>query len=340
MAIATFVVSIFASVCQVDGQEFVIGIIDFYGLNKISKSQAREVLTFKEGDTLVRTAERPAALTESEDRLAKLPGVTRARMRIVCCEQGHVIVYVGIEERGAPMMGFRAVPSGPARLAADIVRSGEELSTALRRAVERGDAAEEHSQGHAFAHDPATRAIQERFVTYAKRDLGQLRLVLQSSGDADHRALAALVLGYAPDKQAVVDDLVHGISDPAEEVRNNAMRALMVFADMDPGMRRSVPRIPYEPFLALLNSAVWSDRNKASAALMSLTASRNPELLARLRAESLTSLIEMARWTSPGHAYFAFTILGRITGYSDEAAGALWNGGDREIVIAAASRQQ
>ena len=71
---------------------------------------------------------------------------------------------------------------------------------------------------------------------------------------------------------------------------------------------------------------------------MSLTAKRDPELLARLREESLASLIEMARWKSAGHAYAAFTILGRITGYSDEAAQALWDGGDREIVIQAASK--
>jgi hypothetical protein len=177
-------------------------------------------------------------------------------------------------------------------------------------------------------------------VTYAKRDLGQLRLVLRSSGDAAHRALAALVLGYAPDKPAVVEDLVHGISDPDEEVRNNAMRALWVFADMDPGVSRSVPRIPSEPFLALLNSAVWSDRNKASVALVSMTATRDPELLAKLREESLASLVEMARWKSAGHAYAAYIILGRMTGYSDEAAQALWDGGEREVVIEAASRQR
>jgi hypothetical protein len=118
------------------------------------------------------------------------------------------------------------------------------------------------------------------------------------------------------------------------------MRALWVFADMVPGASRSVPRIPFEPFLALLNSSVFSDRNKASAALMSLTARRDPELLARLRKESLASLIEMARWRSAGHAYAAFTILGRIAGYSDEALEGLWKGGDRESVIEAASRQQ
>jgi hypothetical protein len=236
-------------------------------------------------------------------------------------------------------MPFRAAPTGPARLEADIVRSGEEFFAALRRAVERGEATEDHSQGHSLMHDPAARAIQERFVTFAKRDLGQLRRVLQSSGDAAHRALAALVLGYAPDKPAVVEDLVYGISDPDEEVRNNAMRALMVFAAMDPGVSGSVPRIPSEPFVALLNSAVWSDRNKASAALMFLTAKHDPELLAKLREKSLASLIEMARLKVAGHAYAAFIILGRMTGYSDEAAQALWDGGEREIVIEAASRQ-
>ena len=340
VVVAAIVMSIFGFVCQANGQEFVIGIVDFYGLRQISESRAREALTFKEGDTLVRNSERSAALKESEDRLARLPGVARARIIVSCCDTGRVIVYVGVEERGAPTMRFRAEPTGPARLADDIVQSGEEFSKALLRAVERGDAAEDRSQGHAFAHNPTMRAIQERFITYAKRDLSQLRLVLRSSGDTAHRALAALVLGYAPDKQAVVEDLVNGISDPADEVRNNAMRALLVFADMDPAATRNTPRIPPEPFIALLNSPVFSDRNKASGALMALSASRDPGLLATLRKDALPSLVEMARWKSEEHALFAFTILGRIAGYSDEAARDLWDRGDREVVIEAAIKGQ
>jgi hypothetical protein len=339
VVVAAIVISLIGFVCQAIGQAFVIGIVDFYGLRRISESEAREALTFKEGDTLALNSGRPATLKESEDRLARLPGVARARITVSCCDTGRVIVYVGVEERGAPTMRFRAAPTGPARLADDIVRSGEEFSTALMRAVERGDAAEDRSQGHAFAHNPTTRAIQERFVTYAKRDLSQLRLVLRSSGDAAHRALAALVLGYAPDKQAVVEDLVNGISDPTDEVRNNAMRALLVFADMDPAVSRNTPRIPPEPFIALLSSPVFSDRNKASGALMVLTARRDPELLATLREGSLAALVEMARWKSEGHSLAALTILGRIAGYSDDAAQAAWNRGDREIVIEAAIRQ-
>src|SRR5918995_1455953 len=139
VVVAAIVMSIVGYVRQANGKELVIGIVDFYGLRQISESRAREALTFKEGDTLVRNSERPAALTESEDRLARLPGVTRARINVSCCDTGRVIVYVGVEERGAPTMRFRTEPTGPARLADDIVGSGEEFSTTWMRAIERGD---------------------------------------------------------------------------------------------------------------------------------------------------------------------------------------------------------
>ena len=204
--------------------------------------QVRGALTFKEGDTIsLGGDERRAFLTASENRVAALPGVVRARTRVVCCDQGRAIVYVGVEEAGAPTMQFRAAPLGDARLAPDIVQAGEEFSKALRLAVQRGAAEEDRSEGHAFNRDPAMRAIQERFLVFAKRDLPELRLVLRSSSDAAHRALAAQVLGYATDKQAVVEDLVHGMADPSEEVRNNAMRTLLVFADTVPSVNRSTP---------------------------------------------------------------------------------------------------
>ena len=180
------------------------------------------------------------------------------------------------------------------------------------------------------------RTIQERFVTYADRDLPELRRVLRDSSDPGHRALAAQILGYAADKQAVVEDLVHGMSDPSEDVRNNAMRALMVFANAAPTAARSVPSIPYQPFISLLNSPAWSDRNKAAGALKALSRNRDPQLLARLRNEAIAPLVEMARWKSDGHALFAFIILGRIAGYSDQAALGVWDRGEREIVISAA----
>ena len=146
-----------------------------------------------------------------------------------------------------------------------------------------------------------------------------------------------MVLGYVPDKQAVVEDLVRGMRDPSDDVRNNAMRALLAFAAMTPSEDRAAVGVPVEPFIDYLASPVWSDRNKAGGALMFLSASRDPELLATLRGRALAPLVEMARWKSEGHAFFAFIMLGRIAGYADEAVLDLWERGDREVVIDAAT---
>jgi hypothetical protein len=324
---------VLGSVCLLGGQGIQIGIIDFYGLRNVSADHVRRALTFKEGDTV---SEDRSSLKETENRLATLPGVVRARTAVVCCDQGRAIVYIGIEERGASALTLRAAPSGAERLAPDIVQAGEDASNAFKSAVQRGDAAEDRTKGHALAHDPATRRIQERFIVYATRDLAGLRSVLRNSSDASHRALAAQLIGYAPDKQAVVEDLAQGMRDPSEAVRNSAMRALMVFAEAAPITGGTRLQIPWRPFIEFLTSPVWSDRNKASGALMTLSASRDPALLEMLRRDALVPLVEMARWKSAGHAYAAFIILARIAGYSDESANDHWSRGDREIVIKAA----
>ena len=336
IAVAGFVACALGTPCPVNGQEIEIGIIDLYGLSRVAARQVREALTFAEGDTIAFGNEGQAFLTESEERLARLPGVARARIRPVCCDGGRAIVYVGIEERGGATLRYRAQPEGDARLAADIVRAGDEGMNALLRAVLDGNTAEDGSRGHALADDPALRAVQERFVIYATRDLPELRRVLRSSSDAAHRALAAQVLGYAADKSQVVDDLVYGMSDPSAEVRNNASRALWVFAEMPPDASPAVPRVPAQPFIELLHSPVWSDRNKASFALMALSTAGDPELLAALREQALAPLVEMARWKSEGHALPALIILGRVAGYSDKATYELWERGDRDAVIDAA----
>ena len=320
----------------VDGQSVEIGIIDLYGMNKVPARDVRAALTFKEGDRITEDAGEPRAVKSSKERLAKLPGVVRARIEVVCCDSGRVMVFVGIEEQGAPTLRLRPAPEGDVRLPADIDHAGEEFSKALMLAVQRGDAGEDRSKGHSLVHDPAARAVQERFIVFARRDPALLRLVLRNSSDAGERALAAQVLGYVGDKQSVVDDLERGMSDPDENVRDNAMRALMVFADAAPGPDGSTLHVPPGPFIELLNSPVWSDRNKASGALMALSARIDRKALAELRKSALTPLVEMARWKSAGHALASFMILARVAGYPDGVARGFWDRGDREVVIEAA----
>jgi hypothetical protein len=314
-------------------QEIRIGIIDFYGLQRTALADARAALTFKEGDLV---DEELAPQRESEQRLARLPGVAHAHVNMVCCDDGRAIVYVGIEERGSPVMRFHAPPRGTERLPAEIVEAGTAFETALWGAVQRGQAGEDRTQGHTLSEAPDLRAVQERFLAFA-RDPALLRRVLRGSADAAHRALAAQVLGYVDDKQAVVADLVRAMRDPDENVRNNAMRALLVFAYATPTPRHPTPRVPGTPFIDFLSSPVWTDRNKSSGALAELSRTRDPRLLARLRTTALGPLVEMARWKSAGHAEAALIILARLAGRPDADATAALNGGDREAIISAAT---
>ena len=317
-----------------DLQDLRIGIIDFYGVRQVSESRARDALRIVEGDRV------PDSVTEAEQRLAALPGVLSARVRRVCCVGGKAILYVGIEEQGSPVLRFRSAPHGRIRLSDDIVQARDDFNQAALQAILRGDAGEDDSEGHALMHDPAARAIQERFIAYAARDLSRLRDVLRHSSDGEHRALAAQVLGYVVDKRAVVGDLVYGMDDPSEEVRNNSMRALGIIAKFASRSPDRKIRVPTKPFIRLLNSPVWSDLNKASFALMELSGSRDPVLLTSIREQAVGSLVDMARWKSEGHAMPALIILGRIGGWSEEDIQSAWMRGERETVVKAALKRR
>jgi hypothetical protein len=102
---------------------------------------------------------------------------------------------------------------------------------------------------------------------------------------------------------------------------------------------RRLIKIPLRPFIEMLNSIEWTDRNKSSNALNSLTYKRDPAILSELRQRALPSLIEMARWKSPGHAGASFFLLGRVAGFSDDDIKAAWESGDRASFIEAAAKR-
>jgi HEAT repeat protein len=181
------------------------------------------------------------------------------------------------------------------------------------------------------------RAEEERYIAFAAAQADTLRTVLRSSSHAEHRALAAEILAYGTDRAAIARDLLAAVDDPDGDVRNNAVRALAVLAEWAVRNPEAGIRIPADPFIALLSSVEWTDRNKGAFALMSLTEPRDAALLAELRARAYPSLAEMARWTNPGHAMMSYMILARIAGVSDREAFEAFNGGRREAVIAAAA---
>ena len=312
---------------SINGQTPPIGSIDFYGLRSVSEQQVRQALQIKEGDSM------PASWQEAQRSLEALPNVQQASLNAACCEAGKIILYVGIREKGAPSLQFRSAPKGALRLPEPIVKTGEAFYDALTEGIEKGDVGEDDSQGHALNSYPKLRAIQERFITFAAQDLKLLRAVLHESAEAQHRALAAQIIAYEANKWDVVKDLVYGMSDDDSNVRNNSMRALAVIAKFAQQSPKQRIKVPIKPLIDLLNSIIWTDRNKSAFALYQITGKRNPEVLSMLREHALASLIEMSRWKSRGHAFCPFFLLGRAGNLSEDEIQKYWDSGNRETLI-------
>lgn len=309
-------------------QNPVIGVIDFYGLHEVSQARVREVLGVSEGDEL------PHSRVGTEEELEEIPGVVQARLQATCCEEGKAVLYVGIEERGAPHFEFHDPPTGDVELPEEIHDTYVLFVAALGQAVRDNDTAEDLTNGHSLMANPACRARQEQFLKEAADHLDVLRDVLRNSHDEEHRAIAAYVIGYASDKKVVVDDLLYALRDEDETVRDNAMRSLAaieVLARLKPTLGI---KIPPTWLIEMLNSLIWTDRTVAAANLVNLTEGRDPEILDQLRDRALPALIDMAGWKHLPHSLPAFILLGRVLGMEEPQIQKAWSDGDRDKLLA------
>ncbi len=312
------------------GAQPTIGVIDVYGLRKVPLATVRKALAVKEGDPL------PKSKSDTEAALELVPGLVRARLEAACCEDGKVILYVGVEEKGAPHFDYRTPPEGTVRLPEAIHLAYARFLDAVREVTRTGETGEDLSQGHSLMHNSACREAQLQFVGLAKQHQALLRDVLRNSDDEEHRAIAAYVIGYVPRKRDVVDDLQYALQDPDDTVRNNAMRslaAITVLALKDPS---ADVRVSAVWLVEMLNSLVWSDRHTAAVTLVTLSESRDPKVMEQIRDRALDALIEMARWKHLPHALAPFLLLGRVAGIPEAEVQAAWEKLDRETVIARA----
>lgn len=311
----------------VAGQVPKVAAVDFYGLRKVPKAQVEKVLDLKPGSPI------PGSKAAMEERLEQLPGVVLARLEAVCCEGKDAILFVGIEEKGAAHFSFRSPPVGGATLPAELVSTYRQFLDALQRAARNGHIAEDLTQGHPLSVDPDVREMQQGFISYAADHLEILRDVLRNSADDEQRAIAAAIIGYAPDKTAIVEDLELAMQDSDEAVRANSIRALSAIAVL--ASREPVRRIRISPtwFVEMLNSIVLSDRERAAKALVNLTERNAQTTLAVVRERALPAVVEMARWHSLEHALPAYVLLGRMAGLTEEQIHQSWTDGAREPVI-------
>ena len=304
-----------------------IGDINFYGLRKVAADKILSALGVKSGSPL------PPSKGAMEDAVEAIPGVVEARVEAVCCDGGTVALFIGIEEKGAPHFDYRPAPAGNVSLPQDLMDTYHDFLAAVGKAAQTGNTAEDLTAGHGLMADPTARALQEKMRDYAAGHLDVLRDELHNGPEPEERAVAAAVIGYAPDKRAVINDLQYALQDPEDTVRANAVRSLKAIAVL--AQKQPALGIKIQPtwFVEMLNSIVLSDRVQSTDALVVLTDNGDPGALDLMRERALNSLVEMARWKTLRYALPPFLLVGRMAGLKDAEIQKSWASGDRETVI-------
>jgi len=302
---------------SVHPQTVKIGTIDVYGNREIHTDTILKRARISEGDSI---SQKILLNRTIEKSIRSIPGIKLAKTALVCCDRnGNYHLFIGVAESDTNILSHRAAPRLRIKLPVKYSNAYAQFSERLSDAVQTGQAQDDWSEGHSLMNYGPARKIQEKYKIWADENFSDLRKILRSSAYDGQRATAAQVIAYHFDKKEVVPELMYAIIDESEEVRNNAIRAIAVIAYYSCQHPEKKINIPYMPFIRLINSVVWSDRNKGLSVLLQLTRSRDPEILSNLKVLSLPALKEMAMWKSEAHALPAYIILQRIAGIPEES---------------------
>lgn len=336
MKILIFFVILTAPVFS-QNESFTIGAIDLYGLDGLNVNLVRAALPLREGDQLSRDS-KEIMVGRLREAIKRATGREASDIAPVCCDdRGRLIIYIGLRSESVRQTLYNPSPSGSARLPPAALKVYRDAEQAWLNAMKKGVSGEDDSQGYALSLDPEARTKQLALHEYAARHSRMIRRVLASARDVEHRQIAAEMLGYAERSRVQITALIRASHDVDDGVRNNATRALVVLAR---SRAEASAMIPGECFVGLLNSDLWTDRNKSAELLSVLTTNRDPQLLACLREQALTSLIEMARWSHQGHANSARLMLGRIAGIEDKTLLAMRERQEVEAIINSLTTQK
>jgi len=309
-----------------------ISIIDFYGVRRVSEQSLRKALGVKEGDQL------PSSKAAAEERLEQVEGVVAAQLEAVCCEAGGAILFVGIEERGAPHFDPLPAPSGPGILPDELVAQYEQFLDLYRSSFKTGLESTANRAGYSLPAGAAARAAQQKLAEQARENAALIATVARQSSDPRHRVIACYLLGYVPAQESI-PPLQQALRDPEPVVRQTALKALQAVARELENTKESSLRLEPTWAVELLHSIFWGDRVEAAEYLLTLTESRNSRVLELIKQRALEPLLEMARWRSLRHALPAYILLGRLAGWKDEEIERSWSAGEREKLLSSLARK-
>ena len=332
MTVRLFALLLFTSIICGQDSARRIGAIDFFGYQGLDVNRVRSSLPIHEGDPF--DASDPKAfetIKRIRETLKASTGKLPTDVNPVCCDsQGNWMIFIGLGGNSIRSTKYHDTPKGNVNLPSRIVNLYKEVMDLNSLAISQGRSMEDRSKGYALSSDEKLRAKQLEVRAFALGHQHLLSRVIHLSQDSEQRIVAAYAMGYARQSSSQIAALEWATRDADGTVRNNAIRALGVLAESG---SKIANQIPAEPFIGMLNSGVWTDRNKGSYVVDQLSKSRSPKLLSLLRNQALDALIEMARWRSPGHAASARTILGRIAGIEEKRLQDMIAAGEVEQII-------
>ena len=295
-----------------------VAIIDFFGYKGIDIEAVRKALPVHAGDAIQKDLKKQIELV-----VKQITGRKTTDVAIICCvNQGDSVIFIGLPGASSRTFALNPPPGGSARPSPELLRVYENMERAEEAALHKGMSGEDVSRGYRLLKEPGARAADLVLRQYALNHEDEL-LALAESSRAHDRAIAIDTLGFGARTRRQMAALVRASRDPDSLVRNEATRAI---GEILEGDDKASSEVPVDMYIEMVSSGVWTDRNKASVVLDALTESRDPAVLAKLKAEASEALLEMARWQVGGWASVPRVILGRIAGVPEDRAIQLSNG--------------
>jgi hypothetical protein len=253
----------------------------------------RTAIPFREGDL-----SRPRLEDEARSAVHRVTGRNATDVFVACCTgRGELTIFIGLPGDSFRPLTFDAAPQGAISLPPELINLYKRMSQAENDATLKSVAKEDKPVGYRLLKEPVARAAELSFRAYALGHEEEVIRVLTTSGDADQRAMAADALGFSARNSQQMKALVRAARDTDGVVRNNVTRALSEILRRDP---TTASRIPLASFIDVLLSGTWTDRNKVSLVLVSLTQSRDSVLLHRIQSEAVTRFSKWLTGASSG----------------------------------------
>lgn len=200
---------------------FKVGVVNYFGYAGIDLEALRSQLPLHPGDTLTYATFSKAP---TETVVTRLTGHPPTDVNVTCCDdKKRLLIYVGLAGASSRPLPGAKPPDQSVQLEPAALDLYHKDMTALEHVVSSGDTEEDDSEGYALSKDPTLRKINLAMRAYATTRESEFIVALHTAYDPRQRRVAATLLGYVARSPRQEEALAQAITDPDDEVRNNAV---------------------------------------------------------------------------------------------------------------------